>query len=77
MSTSLTFVETPRRAAAHADMRRTAAVAARAEETLAATLAYWETHRRPESYARVDHARAMLRAARRAYDRADARWLRA
>lgn len=74
---SIAFAETPARAAARSAMRRTAAAAARAEDALAAALAYLETHPRPDSYARVDHARAVLHAARRAYDRADARWLRA
>ena len=74
---SIGFVETPARVAAWTAMRRTAAEVARAEEALASALAYLATHRRPDVYARVTHARDALRTARRAYDRADGRWLRA
>ena len=74
---SIRFVETPARAKAWTAMRRTAAEAARAEEALTSALAYLETHRRPDVYSRVNQARDALRTARRAYDRADARWLRA
>ena len=74
---SIGFVETPARVAAWTAMRRTAAEVARAEEALASALAYLETHRRPDVYRRVNQARTALRTARRAYDRADGRWLRA
>ncbi len=74
---SIAFAQTPAREAAHAAMRRAQATLAHAEDALAAALADLERHQRPDSYARVHRARTVLRAARRAYDRADARWVRA
>lgn len=74
---SIAFRPTPAREAAWAAMHQANLVEADAEAALAQALDYLATHRRPDVYARVEHARAALRTARRAARLADARWIRA
>ena len=71
------FQQTPAREAAYAALHQAAIAETQAETTLAPVLDYLETHRRPDVYARVERARVALRLARRAVQRADARWMRA
>lgn len=78
---SIAFAQTPACEAAYAEVCRAAAAVADAEDALTLAFPNLETHQRPESgapnwpaYERVNQALAVLLAARRAYDQAEARW---